>query len=288
MSWSGTFVGTIGYMPPEQLKGKAYCASNLYSLGGTLLYLLTHRLPDELPQKRMKIDFRSCVQISPEFADWLEIILEPMWEDRFQSAKEALNVLTNKSKIISPASYLVKNYHNKPLSSKVNLQKTPTNLIINIPSASIFSAIFLLIFSIIICYRLLFLSLMVDVNYINLLLFSFWIFLMIYTCWSYGWETDYKTQIKIYRNVFSIHWKFWVFSHKIIGKTADIMRIDYEESFQVRGKIVFYLFEGRKKHKLGFYLARREKEWLVAEIRDFLEHLRFQESLEEQRKKLLD
>ena len=61
MSFSGTFVGTIEYIPPEQLKGKAYCASDLYSLGGTLLYLLTHRSPDELPQKRMKINFRSCV-----------------------------------------------------------------------------------------------------------------------------------------------------------------------------------------------------------------------------------
>jgi len=273
MSFSGTFVGTLGYMSPEQLRGKAYCASDLYSLGGTLLYLLTHRYPDELPQKRMKIDFRSCVKISPEFTDWLEVILEPMWEDRFQSAIEALNVLSNKSEIISPASYLVKNSHKKPLLSKVNFQKTPTSLIINIPSGSIFSAIFLLICSIIIIsYWLLFLLFMVDVNYINLLLFSFWIFLMIYSCWSYGWQTGYKTQIKIYRNVFYIHRKFWVFSHKIIGKTADIMGIDYEESFQVRGKIVFYLFEGRKKHEFGFYLARREKEWLVAEIRDFLEH----------------
>ncbi|NEQ39076.1 MAG: serine/threonine protein kinase [Okeania sp. SIO3I5] len=75
ISFSRTFVGTIGYMPPEQLRGKSYCASDLYSLGGTLLYLLTHRFADELPQKRMKIDFRSCVEISPEFADWLEVIL---------------------------------------------------------------------------------------------------------------------------------------------------------------------------------------------------------------------
>ena len=101
MSLSETFVGTLGYMSPEQLRGKAYCASDLYSLGGTLLYLLTHRLPDELPQKRIKINFRSYVQISPELADWLEVILEPMWEDRFQSATEALNVLSNKSEIIS-------------------------------------------------------------------------------------------------------------------------------------------------------------------------------------------
>ncbi len=292
MSFSGTFVGTLGYMSPEQLRGKAYCASDLYSLGGTLLYLLTHRYPDELPQKRMKIDFRSCVKISPKFADWLEVILEPMWEDRFQSATEALNVLSNKSEIISPASYLVKNSHKKPLSSKVNLQKTPISLIINIPPGSISCAIFFLIFTIVIFAFMLIdlltvLSIVEGVD-INLLLFNFFMALMISPFVFFVWETGYKTQIKIYRKNILIHRKLWVFSHKIIGKTADIMGIDYEENFNGRENIVFYLFEGRKKHKFGFYLGRREKEWLVAEIGDFLEHLRFQESLEEERKKLLD
>ncbi len=276
-------------MPPEQLRGKSYCASDLYSLGGTLLYLLTNRSPDELPQKRMKIDFRSCVGTSPKFADWLEVILEPMWEDRFNSATEALNVLSNKSKMISPASSLVKNSHNKPLSSKVNFQKTPTSLIINIPG-SISSAIFFLIFTIVMFALTLIVSFIFIVEEIdiNLLLFNCLMALIISPFVFILWETGYKTQIKIYRKNISIHRKLWGFSHKIIGKTADIMGIDIEENFNGTGNIVFYLFEGRKKHKFGFYLGRREKEWLVAEIGDFLEHLRFQESLEEQRKKLLD
>ncbi|MEA5542616.1 protein kinase [Limnoraphis robusta Tam1] len=71
ISFSGTFVGTIGYMPPEQLRGKAYPASDLYSLGGTLLYLLTHRSPDELPQKRMKID---RVEIQSSDIPWHRVI----------------------------------------------------------------------------------------------------------------------------------------------------------------------------------------------------------------------
>ena len=40
-----TFVGTIDSMSPEQLRGHASFASDLYSLGCTLLYLLTRRSP---------------------------------------------------------------------------------------------------------------------------------------------------------------------------------------------------------------------------------------------------
>ena len=37
----GTVVGTYGYMAPEQLRGAARPASDLFALGGTLLYLLS-------------------------------------------------------------------------------------------------------------------------------------------------------------------------------------------------------------------------------------------------------
>jgi serine/threonine protein kinase len=36
-----TVIGTYGFMAPEQFRGAAMPASDLYSLGGTLLYLLT-------------------------------------------------------------------------------------------------------------------------------------------------------------------------------------------------------------------------------------------------------
>ena len=98
-----TMVGTYGYMAPEQFRGQAVPATDLYGLGATLLFLLTHRSPADLPTDRLKIDFRSRVQISEEFADWLEKMLEPDVEDRFASAKEALAVLQGKQKISSPS-----------------------------------------------------------------------------------------------------------------------------------------------------------------------------------------
>jgi len=89
-----TIIGTYGYIPLEQLEGKTYRASDLYSLGCTLVYILTHRSPADLPQNRFKIDFdRLNLNLSQPFQNWLKKILEPDVKNRFQSAHEALKSL---------------------------------------------------------------------------------------------------------------------------------------------------------------------------------------------------
>lgn len=93
MMRGSTVVGTFGYMAPEQFRAVAVPATDLYGLAATLLFLLTHRSPAELPTKALGIDFRSHVQISEGFADWLTKMLAPDIYDRFASAQEALNAL---------------------------------------------------------------------------------------------------------------------------------------------------------------------------------------------------
>lgn len=93
LMWGSTVVGTFGYMAPEQFRGQAVPATDLYSLGATLLFLLTHHSPAELPTDRLKIDFRSHIQVSAAFAAWLEQMLEPELTDRFASAQAALAAL---------------------------------------------------------------------------------------------------------------------------------------------------------------------------------------------------
>jgi len=88
-----TVVGTYGYMAPEQFLGQAVPATDLYGLGATLLYLLTHRSPAELPTNILEKDFRSQIQISAAFADWLEEAIAPDLENRFESAQEAVESL---------------------------------------------------------------------------------------------------------------------------------------------------------------------------------------------------
>jgi ankyrin repeat protein len=100
-SCGSTVVGTFGYMAPEQFQGQALPATDLYGLGATLLFLLTHRSPADLPTDRLKISFRKRVQISEHFADWLEKMLEPDAEERFVSAKAAKAALQRPKLVFS-------------------------------------------------------------------------------------------------------------------------------------------------------------------------------------------
>ncbi len=92
-SFASTVVGTYGYMAPEQFQGKAEPSSDLYALGATLVFLLTGRDPSDLPQRRLKIDFRADAGVSERMAGWLDRLLEPAPEDRIPTARAALDAL---------------------------------------------------------------------------------------------------------------------------------------------------------------------------------------------------
>jgi eukaryotic-like serine/threonine-protein kinase len=88
-----TVVGTYGYMPPEQFGGYATSASDLYSLGATLIALATGIHPADLPQQGMRMDFAKLVSLSSSFMEWLECLTEPSVEHRLSSAAAALATL---------------------------------------------------------------------------------------------------------------------------------------------------------------------------------------------------
>lgn len=88
---TGTLVGTYGYMAPEQLRGSARPASDLFALGATLLHLLSGEPPSSFPQRRLNIDF-SRVNMSSRLNGLLEGLLQPAWEDRL-TASQAKAVL---------------------------------------------------------------------------------------------------------------------------------------------------------------------------------------------------
>ncbi|MEO0769032.1 MAG: protein kinase, partial [Cyanobacteria bacterium J06649_4] len=88
-----TVVGTYGYMPPEQFGGRAKPASDLYSLGATLIYLATGKHPTELMQESLQIQFSEHVGFSESFTQWLATLTHTSLSARTATAKQALQQL---------------------------------------------------------------------------------------------------------------------------------------------------------------------------------------------------
>ncbi len=124
---TNTIVGTYGYMPLEQFGGRTVPASDLYSLGATLARLITGKEPAELPQKNGKIDIEEVTNISISFKQWLNKMLEPQLELRFESAKLALNSLENLNEISE-----IKRIE-KPKYTQIKLTKNTQEISIFIP-----------------------------------------------------------------------------------------------------------------------------------------------------------
>ncbi len=98
---AGTRIGTEGYAPMEQFRGgKAYPASDLYSLGATCLHLMTDSRPDSLYDPlngqwfwREHLQQKQGVTISDQLAHILDYLLKDLVNDRYQSADEVMRDL---------------------------------------------------------------------------------------------------------------------------------------------------------------------------------------------------
>lgn len=96
----GTKIGTEGYAPMEQLRsGKAYPASDLYSLAATCLFLMTQTKPDDLYDPlegrwiwRERLKQRGGA-ISEPIAQILDRMLRDLVHERYQSADAVMRDL---------------------------------------------------------------------------------------------------------------------------------------------------------------------------------------------------
>lgn len=101
----GTTVGTAGFTPLEQMRGQAFPASDLYSLGVTCVCLLTQYLPKKDGSGEV-YDALQCrwlwrehlpqgITISPQLGTVLDKLLQDLPKDRYQSASEVLKALNS-------------------------------------------------------------------------------------------------------------------------------------------------------------------------------------------------
>ncbi|MEH2040939.1 serine/threonine protein kinase [Nostoc sp.] len=95
---SSFIAGTPGFMPPEEQFGHSLTeASDLYSLGATLICLLTNTRSVEIGKlidDNYRFNFQQLVpQISPHFRWWLMKMVEPNRKRRYANAAIALKAL---------------------------------------------------------------------------------------------------------------------------------------------------------------------------------------------------
>ncbi|MCS6898259.1 MAG: protein kinase [Myxococcales bacterium] len=91
-----TSVGTLGYMPLEQLRGVARPSSDLYALGMTILALASGRCPAEMPvdESTGKVVIEQVApELPPQLRAVLDRMIEPIVGQRIASAAEALRLL---------------------------------------------------------------------------------------------------------------------------------------------------------------------------------------------------
>lgn len=108
---SSVVKGTLGFMPPEQIFNRQLTeASDLYSLGVTLVALLTRTKSTEIGNL---IDESFCFKLksrlshlNPKFVAWLEKMVSPKLNHRFLNAAQALQAIQTISVTDSRPNYL--------------------------------------------------------------------------------------------------------------------------------------------------------------------------------------
>ncbi len=285
-----TVVGTYGYMPPEQFRGKAVPATDLYALGATILFLLTGRSPTDLPEIKLKLSFRDSVSISSHFADWLDKMIEPALEDRFKTAQQSLQSLQNpslpslESRISDlEVSHLLnrnsdrsvtKYQYPKPLGSRIEFKKTDSILKIEIPPTGLRGdGASILLFAIFWdSFLILWTSMALRSGIFALFSIPFWIIGIGMTYAGLSIVIG-KVCLVISDRTFSIDWDVLGIKRHVQGKTQDLRQVELKSSYEVNNQPVMELRlnQGIYVHKFGLGLSRPEKEWLTQEINDFLE-----------------
>ncbi|MGL5080824.1 MAG: protein kinase domain-containing protein [Microcoleaceae cyanobacterium] len=98
-------IGTSGFAPPEQMALRPVYASDIYALGMTCIYLLTGKSPNVLEHDPTTgvVQWRSLVGVSDAFAQILQKSLEMFVGNRYASAQEMLEALTQEVYLLPSA-----------------------------------------------------------------------------------------------------------------------------------------------------------------------------------------
>lgn len=90
-------VGTPGYMPSEQGKGKPKLCSDIYAVGMIGIQALTGLMPEQLPEDSStgEVIWRDKAEVSDALANILDTMVRDRYNQRYQSATEAFQALNS-------------------------------------------------------------------------------------------------------------------------------------------------------------------------------------------------
>ncbi|VEP15617.1 Protein kinase domain [Hyella patelloides LEGE 07179] len=281
-----TVVGTFGYMAPEQFRGKASLGTDLYGLGTTLLYLLTRQEPDRLPQKNLKINFRSYVYLEKDFANWLDKIIEPAAEDRLTSAEEALAVLKGEKKLTFLG--IKKNQSKKARRGAIaSVTKRKSQLIIEIPGAWNYSSSCQFIVSLVTTYNLIWLLIFVIViksgllqiagfNLLLLGLIPLFCFLLGLGTLVYFYQLAFlNLKIKLDEKFLRVEKSAKLLNYRNLSHKEHINNLKRVRITHIGEPIFKNIWTTCSVETayiivhFGLFLSRKEQQWLVTEILNF-------------------
>lgn len=272
IAFGSTVVGTFGYMAPEQFRGQAYPTTDLYGLGATLINLLTHQNPADLPQKRLKMDFHAAVNGSEDFIHWLDSLIEPLVEERFESASTALLALTQ------PALSPIKAITQRPAGSLIQLNYGRRHLSLKIPPIGLKKAAARGHVTLAVVWNAIawFVGLAVlpffPLAAAVVFFVPFWA-VGLAIIWRTLWTSFEQIALEIDQDRFTLKRQlpFWQQVHQ--GRVKDLERVVLETIFLRNDHPVktLALREGVYSHQFGTTLSLAEKEWLEEKLDNFIQ-----------------
>jgi hypothetical protein len=266
-------------MAPEQFQGRAAVQSDLYGLAATVVHVLSHVPPSELPQEGLKLDFRGSIKASDGTADWLDRMLEPDPRHRFASARDALDAFRRRNDAqVQRAAALsfTRVSDTPPAGSRIEVVAGGTDLDLTLPGrglgvGSLGRAGFA-------TFWLLFVAIWTagaarGSGVFALFSIPFWVVgtaMMATALFSmFG-----KTKVHIGRDQFVLSKTFLGVGLRHTGETKDLAGASEGAStMRVNDQLIQHciLREGAREITFGSSLTQPEREWVVARINAHLE-----------------
>lgn len=280
---ASTIAGTYGYMAPEQFQGRATIQSDLYGLGATLVHVLSHVAPSELPQEGLKLAFRDSVKASAGTIDWLDRMLEPDPRQRFADAAQARAAFRRRdSAAVSPTLAVAASATttapadvDPPRGSRITVEESAGTLNLTIPGSG-FRGPALGIFGFA-SFWLIFIAVWTGGAMQGSFLFAmfsipFWIVgvFMMSQALSAMFGT---TTIDLGPKLYLVQKRLWGQVRRYEGLTADLGGANLVRSGNSRnGQQIAQcvLYTGAKDIKFGAQLGQMERRWLVDRVNHHL------------------